>query len=72
MTYILDANIAIGALNRIKTVEQKLAVVPASEVGVPIVALAETLFRRAQVRETGRESCEASRLGSVVDGPARH
>ena len=44
MRYILDANIAIGALNRIKTVEQKLAVVPASEVGVPIVALAELYF----------------------------
>jgi predicted nucleic acid-binding protein len=44
VTYVLDANIAIGALNRIETVQQALAGVPASEVGVPIVALAELYF----------------------------
>lgn len=44
MTYVLDANIAIGALNRIGTVQHALAGVRASEVGVPIVALAELYF----------------------------
>ncbi len=44
MKYVLDANIAIGALNRIETIQHALSGVPASEVGVPIVALAELYF----------------------------
>ncbi len=44
MKYVLDANIAIGALNRIETVRHALSGVSASDVGVPIVALAELYF----------------------------
>ena len=44
MKYVLDANIAIGALNRIEAVQQALSDVPAPEVGVPILALAELYF----------------------------
>jgi predicted nucleic acid-binding protein len=42
--YVLDANIAIGALNRVPAVQQALAGLPATEVGVPILALAELYF----------------------------
>lgn len=44
MRFVLDANIAIGALNRVEAVRQALAAVPAAEVGVPILALAELYF----------------------------
>jgi predicted nucleic acid-binding protein len=42
--YVLDANIAIAALNNVAGVREHLAAVPGSEVGVPMVALAELLF----------------------------
>ncbi len=44
MRYVLDANIAIGALNRVESVRLALAAVPAADVGVPILALAELYF----------------------------
>lgn len=44
MRYVLDANIAIAALNGVGAVRQHLATVPGSEVGVPMVAVAELLF----------------------------
>jgi predicted nucleic acid-binding protein len=42
--YVLDANIAIAALNNIGTVQRHLETVPGSEVGIPMVAVAELLF----------------------------
>jgi tRNA(fMet)-specific endonuclease VapC len=42
--YVLDANAAIAALNDVGSVRARLAAVPASEVGIPIVAVAELLF----------------------------
>ena len=44
MRYFLDANIAIAALNDVAGVRERLAAVPGSEVGVPMVAVAELLF----------------------------
>ena len=44
MRYVLDANIAIAALNDVGGVREHLAGVPGSEVGVPMVAVAELLF----------------------------
>lgn len=44
MRYVLDANIAIAALNGIEAVRSQLAGVPSAEVGIPIVALAELIF----------------------------
>jgi predicted nucleic acid-binding protein len=42
--YVLDASAAIAALNDVGSVRARLADVPASEVGIPIVAVAELLF----------------------------
>lgn len=44
MRYVLDANIAIAALNVVEAVRSQLAGVPSAEVGIPIVALAELTF----------------------------
>jgi predicted nucleic acid-binding protein len=43
--YILDANAAIAALNDAGSVRARLAAVPGSEVGIPMVGVAELLFR---------------------------
>ena len=45
MKYVLDANASIAALNDLGSVWARLAAVPASEVGIPIVAVAELVFR---------------------------
>jgi predicted nucleic acid-binding protein len=42
--YVLDANIAIAALNNFEAVRGRLQQVPASEVGIPMVALAELVY----------------------------
>jgi len=42
--YVLDSNIAIAALNGVEAVHSRLVGVPSSEVGIPIVALAELTF----------------------------
>jgi tRNA(fMet)-specific endonuclease VapC len=42
--YVLDANAAIAAMNGVGSVRDRLAAVPGSEVGVPMVAVAELLF----------------------------
>lgn len=44
MTYVLDANIAIAALNGVESVRRRLETIPVSEVGIPMVAVAELLF----------------------------
>ncbi len=41
MKYVLDANAAIAALNDVGDIRARLAAVPASEVGIPIVATLE-------------------------------
>jgi len=41
--YVLDANIAIAARNDVGGVRKRLEAVPGSEVGIPIVAVAELL-----------------------------
>lgn len=44
MRYVLDANIAVAALNGVGPVRQRLSMVTLDEVGIPLVALAELLF----------------------------
>ena len=44
MRYVLDSNIAIAALNNVGTVRGHLSTVPESEIGIPMVAVAELLF----------------------------
>ena len=44
MRYVLDANIAIAALNAVGDIRERLGTVPGSEVGLPAVAVAELLF----------------------------
>jgi tRNA(fMet)-specific endonuclease VapC len=42
--YVLDANAAIAAMNGVGSVRDRLATIPGTEVGVPMVAVAELLF----------------------------
>jgi tRNA(fMet)-specific endonuclease VapC len=42
--YVLDANIAIAALNGVPSVRTRLSDVTLADVGIPIVALAELTF----------------------------
>lgn len=44
MKYVLDANIAIAALNGVPAVQTRLSDVTLADVGIPIVALAELTF----------------------------
>lgn len=44
MKYVLDANVVIAGLNGVEPVRSRLAGVAGSEVGVPIVAIAELYF----------------------------
>lgn len=50
MKYVLDANAAIAALNGVGSVRARLAAVPGTEVGIPIVAVAELLFGACKSR----------------------
>jgi len=59
--YVLDANIAIAALNDVGAVRQRLSGVPGSEVGVPIVAVAELLFLAPTNRSDGKRTSRESR-----------
>jgi predicted nucleic acid-binding protein len=42
--YVLDANVAIAALNGVPEVRERLASVAASEIGIPVVAVAELVY----------------------------
>ena len=50
MKYVLDANIAVAALNGVDRVQHHLAAVPGPEVGIPMVAIAELLFGACKSR----------------------
>jgi predicted nucleic acid-binding protein len=72
--YVLDANIAIAALNDVGAVRQHLSGVPGSEVGIPILAVAELLFgaNKSKRREENLARIQALRRSiatlSVTDG----
>lgn len=63
MKYVLDANVAIAALNDVGSVRGRLESVAGSEVGIPIVALAELLFgaNKSSRREENLERIAALR-----------
>ncbi len=44
MKYVLDASAAVAAMNGVGSARARLAAVAASEVGIPIVAVAELLY----------------------------
>ncbi len=50
MRYVLDANIAVAALNGVEVVRGRLAAVPGAEVGIPMVAIAELMFGACKSR----------------------
>jgi tRNA(fMet)-specific endonuclease VapC len=66
--YVLDANIAIAALNSVEAVRSRLEDVPASEVGIPIVALAELTFGayKSQRREANLQRIAVLRRSITV------
>lgn len=44
MRYVLDANMAIAAMNGVATVRDRLERLSAAEVGIPLVAIAELVY----------------------------
>jgi len=66
--YVLDANIAIAAMNGVAAVRSHLVDVPSSEVGIPIVALAELTFGayKSQRRDANLERIAALRRSITV------
>lgn len=62
MRYVLDANIAIAALNGIDAVQRRLADVPASEIGVPVAAIAELTFGAYKSKRT---EANLARIGAL-------
>ena len=63
MRYVLDANIAIAALNGVAPVRERLDGVPGAEVGIPMVAVAELFFgaNKSKRREENLERIAALR-----------
>lgn len=61
MRFALDTNAVIAALNGIESVVGRLSRVPASDVGVPIVVLAELLYGayRSRRREENSRKVES-------------
>ncbi len=74
MRYVLDANIAIAALNGVGGVRAHLETVPGEEVGIPMVAVAELLFgaNKSKRREDNLQRIAALRQSiatlSLTDG----
>ena len=68
MRYVLDANIAIAALNGVEAVHSHLVDVPSSELGIPIVALAERTFGayKSRRRDANLERIAALRRSITV------
>jgi tRNA(fMet)-specific endonuclease VapC len=65
--YALDSNIAIAALNGVASVRRRLADVPASEIGVPVAAIAELTFGAYKSRRTEDNLARIATLkGSVA------
>ena len=68
MRYVLDANIAIAALNGVEAVRSRLVDLPGSEVGIPIVAIAELTFGayKSKRREANLDRIAALRRSITV------
>jgi tRNA(fMet)-specific endonuclease VapC len=66
--YVLDANIAIAAINGVQAVRSQLAEVQSAEIGIPIVALAELTFGayKSQRREANLQRIAALRRSVAV------
>jgi tRNA(fMet)-specific endonuclease VapC len=59
---VLDSNIAIAAMNRVQLVVDRLAGLRGSEVGIPIVAVAELAYG---ARRSSRAAQNLERIGSL-------
>lgn len=74
MRYVLDSNVAIAALNNVGGVRGRLESVQGSEVGIPMVAVAELLFgaTKSKRREDNLQRIAALRRAiatlSLTDG----
>jgi len=66
--YVLDANIVVAALNGVPAVRARLEGVPGSEVGIPVVAVAELTFGayKSKRREANLARIGALRLSITV------
>ncbi len=62
MRYVLDANIVVAALNGVPAVRARLEGVPGSEVGIPVVAVAELTFGAYKSK---RREANLARIGAL-------
>jgi len=60
--YVLDANIVVAALNGVPAVRARLEGVPGSEVGIPVVAVAELTFGAYKSK---RREANLARIGAL-------
>jgi len=59
---VLDSNIAIAAMNQVAAVVERLAKMPADDVGIPMVAIAELAYG---ARRSRRVDANLGRLAAL-------
>jgi tRNA(fMet)-specific endonuclease VapC len=64
--YVLDANIAIAAMNGVAAVRDRLARIGAAEVGIPLVAIAELVFGAYRSRRREENLARVTALRQTV------
>lgn len=68
MRVVLDSNIAIAAMNKVPAVVERLANMPADDVGIPIVAIAELAYGARRSRRVEEDAVLVTADRSLLDG----
>ena len=66
MRYVFDANAAIAALNGVPAVRDRLAQVKASDIGIPLVAIAELTYGAYRSRRRDENLARVAALRSAI------
>lgn len=66
MRYVLDANAAIAAMNAVGPMRSRLAQIPASDIGIPMVAIAELLFGAHKSRRPSENLARVATLRQSI------
>ena len=66
MRYVFDANAAIAALNGVPAFRDRLAQVRASDIGIPLVAIAELTYGAYRSRRRDQNLARVAALRSAV------
>lgn len=66
MRYVLDSNVAVAALEGVPAVKARLAQLPAGEVGLPLVAVAELVYGAYRSQRRNENLSKVQRLRATV------